>query len=232
MPRRPIKKLRPGLEPLEGRRTLSAAAAASVAAAGTRQLLPTFPDSAQTPRPFFGYLAYRVTNPNRFNNHLTPPFGHVLVQLAQPVPGQVYNVLYVAMRNGTSQTFDTSSNFAVKFPGQPFSFPILTGNQQWKPGQWYIFYVLTKKYYPMPNVVTSGYGFNLGGAISVAIPGPSGIFLRLRYNPATIDRNLDAIVTRGQGAEGGVGIKYGLPDTAIYEFVNAKTNRNDYGGYF
>ena len=35
-----------------------------------------------------------------------------------------------------------------------------------------------------------------------------------------------------QGAQGGKGPKYGLPDTAINEFVSAKTSRRDFGGYF
>ena len=51
-------------------------------------------------------------------------------------------------------------------------------------------------------------------------------------NPATINHVLDGIVAYGQGAQGGAGIKFGMPDTAIYQFVSAKTNRNDFGGYF
>ena len=110
------------------------------------------------------------------------------------MPGQVYNVLYVVVRNGTVHTFDASSGFRVRFPGQHNSVPILTGSEQWKPGQEFVFYVLTKKYYPVPNVVSSSFEFDLGGARSVAIPGPSGIFLRLKYNPATFARILDSIV--------------------------------------
>ena len=34
-----------------------------------------------------------------------------------------------------------------------------------KPGQDFIFYVLTKKYYPLLNQVTSGFQFKLGGAV-------------------------------------------------------------------
>jgi hypothetical protein len=189
-------------------------------------------DSPSAGIPDNRYLVYRITNPNRFNDELTPPFSHRLVQSSQPVPGQIYNVLYVAVRNGTAQTFDASSGFSVRFPGQTTSFQILTGSEQWKPGQEFVFYVLTKKYYPMPNVVTSGFEFDLGGARSVAIPGPSGIFLRLKYNPATFDRTLDWIVAFGPGAEGGKGVKFGLPHTAIYEFVSAMTKRMDFGGYF
>ncbi|HWE35134.1 MAG TPA: hypothetical protein VG406_01075 [Isosphaeraceae bacterium] len=183
-------------------------------------------------KPHFGYLVYRITNPNIHNNTLIPPFGHVLVQRVQPIPGQTYNVLSLVVRNGTNQTFDASSGFAVKVPGDTYWTPILTGNEQWMPGQHFVFYILTKKYYPLRNQVTSGFIFNMGGAISTAIPGPSGIFLRLKYNPATFGRSLDAIVAFGQGAQGGSGIRTGIADTQIYEFVSALTNRNDFGGYF
>ena len=110
--------------------------------------------------------------------------------------------------------------------------PILTGNEVWKPGQRIVFYVLTKKYYPLPSEVHSGFEFDLGGASSVAIPGPSAIALRIKYEPATLfSKTLDQIVVFGQGNQGGDGANYGLPDTAINEFLFAATNRNDFGGY-
>ena len=161
----------------------------------------THPHSQQQSTTNVGYLVYRITNPNRFNNHLSPPFTQVLVQSQQPVPGQVYNVLFVVVRNGTAKTFDASSGFAVKLPQDPNSFPILTGSQQWKPGQQFVFYVLTKKYYPLPSQVHSGFQFDLGGARSVSIPGPSGIFLRVKYDPATFARTLDSIVVLGAGTK-------------------------------
>jgi len=183
-------------------------------------------------KPTYGYLVYRITNPNQFNNHLTPPFSQVMVQTQQPVPGQVYNVLFVVVRNGTAQTFDASSGFRVKLPQDTASFPILTGSEQWRPGQQLVFYVLTKKYYPLPSQVHSGFQFELGQARSVAIPGPSGIFLRVKYDPITFARTLDSIVAFGAGNQGGIGAKFGLPNTAIYEFLSAKANRIDFGGYF
>jgi hypothetical protein len=236
MPHRSHPTFRPVLEALETKQPLSAGAATAplgqakadsgVHAAGT-----VSPQVSH--KPDFGYLVYRITNPNPFNSRFPPPpFGHVLVQSRQPAPGQVYNVLYIAVRNGTAQTFDASSGFQIKFPGQKNATPILTGNQQWKSGQEFIFYVLTKKYYPLPNQVTSGFEFQLGGARSVGIPGPSGIYLRLNYNPATFNRTLDTIVTLGQGSQGGSAFRFGLPDTAIYEFLSAKTRRTDFGGYF
>ena len=183
-------------------------------------------------KPLFGYLVYRITNPTPYNDTLIPPFNQVLVQSRQPVPGEVYNVLQVSVRNGTAKTFDASSGFTVRFPGQKAAFPILTGSELWKPGQVYVFYVLTKEYYPLPSQVHSGFEFNLGGARSVGIPGPSGIFLRVQYNPATFAHTLDSIVAYGPGAEGGAGVKYGLPVTSINAFVSAKTRRLDFAGYF
>jgi hypothetical protein len=186
----------------------------------------------QARQPMTGYLVYRITNPNRFNNSLTPPFNHVLVQTQEPIPGEEYNVLFVVVRNGTAKTFDASDGFSVKLPQDPQSHPILTGSQQWSPGQRYVFYVLTKKYYPLPSQVHSGFTFDLGGARSVAVPGPSGIFLRLTYKPATFDKTLDWIVAFGPGVQGGKGARFGMPDTATYEFLSAKTRRIDFGGYF
>ena len=226
MHKRPITKFRPGLERLEEKRVLSASA--TTAHSVSAHL--TVPPEGQ--KPYYGYLVYRITNPTPFNDKLTPPFTQVLVQTKQPVPGQVYNVLQVSVRNGTAKTFDASSGFTVRFPGQKATFPILTGNEQWKPGQIFVFYVLSKKYYPLPNEAQDGFEFDLGGARSVGIPGPSGIFLRVKYNPATFANTLNWIVAYGPGAQGGKGPRLGLPDTSINAFVSAKTRRNDFAGYF
>ena len=121
------------------------------------------------------------------------------------MPGQVYNILFVVARNGTAQTFDASSGFQVRFPSSNYTVPILTGNEQWKPGQRFVFYVLTKMYYPLPSEQHSGFEFDLGGARSVAIPGPSAIALRIKYDPATFSRTLDSIVAFGPGNQGGIG---------------------------
>jgi hypothetical protein len=140
----------------------------------------------------------------------------------------------IAVKNGTSQTFTASSGFTVRMTNQPRSFggfPILTGNEQWKPGQVIVFYVLTKKYYPV-SFVAGGFQLDLGGRSSTLVPGPSAIFLRLTYNPATFARTLNWIVAYGQGNQLGQGAKFGLPNTAINEFVDARTRRIDFGGHF
>ncbi len=138
-----------------------------------------------------------------------PPFQQVLVQHTQPVPGQVYNVLYVAVKNGTAQTFTAADGFTVRLPGNSGggrgvsdAFPVLTGDQVWKPNTWMVFYVLTKKYYPLSPQVAAGFQLDAGGRISTMVPGPSGIFLRLTYNPATFAKTLDWIVAYGPGAGG------------------------------
>jgi hypothetical protein len=247
MRRRPITAFHPELERIEAKQLLSAGAwAAQVAHLkdGSRALAghPAETSVAHS-RPTHsgaGYLMFRVTNtPYQLQYKLVPPFQQVLVQRIQPVPGQVYNVLYVAVKNGTAQTFNASSGFTVRLPGftgthrvTGHAFPILTGNEQWAPGQVIVFYALSKKYYPLSPQVAAGYQFDLGGRSSTAVPGPSGIFLRLTYDPAKFARTLDWIVAYGQGAQLGQGPKYGLPDTAINEFVSAKTQRIDFAGHF
>ena len=232
MHRRPITKFHPVLEQFEEKQLLSAGALAShprEARAETRALaVETEKQQSQLPTKF---LAFRVTNTSSQTPYeLIPPFQQVLVQSEQPVAGQVYNVLQIAVKNGTAQTFSASNDFQVKLTGGK-SFPILTGSEQWKPKQIIVFYVLTKKYYPV-STVSGGFIFDLGGASSTLVPGPSGIFLRLKYNPATFARTLNWIVAYGPGNESGVGAKYGLPNTSINEIVAAATDRNDFGGRF
>jgi hypothetical protein len=189
------------------------------------------PDPAKSP----GFLIFRVTNTSaQIPYELIPPFQQVLVQGTQPVPGQVYNVGYVTVKNGTAQTFTAQNHFAVRMTNQPRSFAgfaILTGDQLWKPGQILVFYVLTKRYYPV-SFVSGGFQFNTGGKSSTAIPGPAGIFLRLKYNPATFARALDWIVAFGPGNESGKGARFRLPNTAINQLVSAKTRRPDFAGHF
>ena len=195
--------------------------------------------SARRSSPPTQFLAFRITNTADHPVDLTPPFQQVLVQHTQPVPGQVYNVLFVAVKNGTAQTFTASNDFTVRLPGYTGSrrvvddaLPVLTGNEVWKPNQWIVFYALSKKYYPLSPQVAAGFQLDAGGRSSTMVPGPSGIFLRLKYDPATFARTLDWIVAYGPGAEGGAGAKLGLPDTAINELVAAQTHRIDFAGHF
>ena len=248
MHRRRLTQFRPGLEGLEAKQLLSASPLTPhLAHVDAEPKAPVIHTDATTEghgaaielaknraTPPTRFLAFRLTNPSYPQTvNLTPPFQQVLVQSRLPVPGQTYNVLQVAVKNGTNQTFTASNAFTVRLTNQSkaHAYPILTGNQQWKPNQWFVFYVLTKKYYPVSEVA-GGFQLNLGGASSTLVPGPSGIFLRLKYDPATFARTLDWIVAYGPGAQGGVGPKVGLPDTAINEFVAAGTNRLDFGGRF
>ena len=178
------------------------------------------------------FLAFRVTNTSYQTPYeLIPPFQQVMVQSTQPKPGRVYNVLQIAVKNGTAQTFNASNGFKVRLSGERKSFPILTGTELWKPKQVIVLYVLTKKYYPV-SPVAGGFILNLGGASSTLVPGPSGIFLRVKYNPSTFAKTLNWIVAYGPGNQGVRGAKYGLPNTAINEIVAASTRRIDFGGAF
>jgi hypothetical protein len=256
MRRRALMKLHPGCERLEQKQLLSASASSTPAldlksgAAASALHAGSSPDAAaadsdrsvelgQPARPRTGphlpttptgFLGHRITNPTEHKVGLKPPYYQVLVQARQPVPGQVYNLLYVAVKNATAQTFTAKNNFTVRLPGGQF-FPVLTGDQEWKPRMWIIFYIMSKKYYPLAQI-PGGFEILAGGRLSTFVPGPSAIFLRLKYNPATFARTLDWIVTLGQGAQLGLGPPKGMPDTAINQMLAARTLKIDFGGHF
>jgi hypothetical protein len=234
MRQRSMRKFRPVLDRFEAKQLLSAGSSTAHATHAMGAADHAEP-AAHGDHHASGFLLFRVTNtPYQTPYDLVPPFQQVLVQGKQPVPGQVYNVCDVAVKNGTAQTFTASDDLTVRMTNQPRSFagfPILTGNEQWKPGQVLVFYVLTKKYYPV-SFVAGGFQFNLKGRSSTAIPGPSGIFLRLKYNPPTFARTLNWIVAYGQGNEVGKGASLGLPNTSINELVSGRTHRADFAGHF
>jgi hypothetical protein len=248
MHRRPTIKFRPGLERLEKKDLpssggVTALVASHEARAHASAHSPADFESSGGSTPVISprrtslpkrFLGYRITNPtDGFKVKLYPPFQQVLVQGTQPVPGERYNIMYVAVQNGTSQTFTSSSGLSVRLTNQTraSAYPILTGNQEWKPNQFLVFYVLTNKYYPV-NQVRGGFQFDLGGASTTLVPGPSALFQRITYNPATFAKQLDYIVAYGQGAQNGVGPLFGMPDTAINRLIAANANRIDYGGRF
>ena len=245
MRRRQKMAFHPDLERFEAKQLLSAGASGahglhladgSGAAAGQSAAVNTVGKRSHLPTQF---LAYRLTNPTYRLVHLVPPFQQVLVQKIKPVPGQVYNVLFVAVQNNTAQTFTAANDFRVRLPGftgthrvRGNAFPVLTGNQVWKPKTWMVFYALSKKYYPLSPQVAAGFQLNAGGRSSTLVPGPSGIFLRLTYDPAKFAGQLNWIVAYGQGAELGAGSALGMPDTAINILVAANTKRQDFAGHF
>jgi hypothetical protein len=255
MRQRPIVRFRPDLERFEEKQLLSAGATAAHARAAALKdgaAVPanhagSSPDSTPKARATgsrggtagAGYIAYRITNPNDRPVHLVPPFQQVLVQATQPVPGQVYNVLQIAVRNSTAKTFTAADGLTVRLPGftgtrrvPGNAVPVLTGNQTWAPKTWIVFYALSHEYYPLSPQVAAGFQLQVGGRSSTLVPGPSAIFLRLKYDPATFAKTLDWIVAYGQGAQLGVGSKTGIADTAINVLVSAGTNRIDFGGHF
>jgi hypothetical protein len=251
MRRRSILTFRPDLERCEERQLLSGGPSAAHAAhivdgSGTAAGRAADSSGSQATTGThrrgtagIGYLAYRITNPSIHPTDLKPPFLHVLVQKAQPVPGKTYNVLYVAVRNETAQTFTAADGLTVRVPGFTGTkrvvgnaFPVLTGDEVWKPGQWAIFYIMGHEYYPMSPQVAAGFQLQAGGRSSTMVPGPSGIILRLTYEPSGFLRALDNNVLAGQGAQGGVGPPLGISDTAINRLVSAGSNRIDFAGHF
>lgn len=234
MPRRSPRRRRPGVESLESRLSLSAspspprlraAEIASLAAISprlsaraSRAITASLPSETVATDQAAGRLRLmRITNPTPVNARLVPPFQQVLVQSAAPTPGRQYNVLFVSVRNSTGRELTSSDGLMVRLSGQKNAVPVLTDGQTWAPGDVRVFYVLTKQYYPVNNVVSGGFEFDLGGnARGVAIPGPSGIFLRVIYVPDRFSRTLDGIVAFGPGSRGR---QLGLPDTSLWEIL-------------
>lgn len=242
MRRRPMTAFHPDVERFESRQLLSVVGVPRT----TGHPEVATPRSAvignahpATKRLATQFLAYRITEPTYRQVRLRPPFQQVLVQKIQPVPGQVYNILFVAVQNNTAQTFTAANGFKVRLPGFTGSkrvvgnaFPVLTGNQVWMPKTWIVFYALSKKYYPLSPQISAGFQLDTAGRSSTLVPGPSGIFLRLKYDPATFARTLDWIVAYGQGSMQGAGSALGMPDTAINSLVAASTHRPDFAGHF
>jgi hypothetical protein len=217
MPERPLNQFRPRLEGLETKQPLSASPSTAVVAARSVEgkVNPGGPEEGGSTT---GLTLGRIINPvgNGADVALHPPYeGHVMVQSSQPVPGQKYNVLFVSIYNGTDQTFTASTGLTVRTSNSPagVSYPVLTGNQVWKPGGRFVFYILSKSYYKLSPTQSAGFVFNLISPRVTAIPGPSGIFLRVKYNPATFLSQLDQEVTSGPGT---YGHQFGVPDTALY----------------
>ena len=232
MRRRPTTKFHPLLERIESKRLPSAGPLTMHASAMTTHATVESAKNAAKRKPE-SFLGFRVTNPsNKILYVLNPPFQHVLVQTNQPVAGQTYNLLQIAVRNGTSQTFTANTGFTVRLNTvKNHVFPVLTGSEVWKPKQVIVFYLLTKKYYPLPQTY-GGFQFDLGGRSTTLVPGPSAIFVRLHYNPATFSQSLDQIVAYGQGNQIGKGAVFGIPNTSINNIVATQTRRNDFGGHF
>jgi hypothetical protein len=216
---RAVRRFRPGLERLESIQLLSAGTPSTPATSQNGPGVAALPADDLARVPPVPLIISRITNPTPTNAQLIPPFQQVRVQTVTPVTGATYNILFLSVRNSTSLTFDASNNFQVKLSGGTTRVPILTGSEQWKPGQVIVFYILSKKYYPLSPQVSAGFQFNFLGRENVAIPGPSGIFQRIKYDPATIANIINFIVPFGPGAKGHL---LGLPDTSIWQFTAGK----------
>jgi hypothetical protein len=226
MRKREIIRYRPALEPLEAKQLPSAGASAvplagRAALQARRAAPPANLDAIHQPRALVrGITISRITNPTPVNARLVPPFQQVRVQTNPPVPGREYNVLYISMRNSTSRTFTAANQLAVRLTVQrpSHSYPILQGDEQWRPGEVFVFYALTKQDYIglLRPSRSAGFSFNFADPRTVAIPGPSGFYRRIRYDPDTFPRVLDKIVRNNPE---GRGHHLGLPNTSLWQIV-------------
>jgi hypothetical protein len=103
------------------------------------------------------------------------------------VPGAVYNVALVTVRNGTSQTITSASGFSVRTVGGSGSQPFPMRNTSWKPGQVFIFYTFTR------STFGPDFAFDFNGSRPAAVP--SSIFYNIQYSPSTFPGVLNSLVT-------------------------------------
>jgi len=134
---RPNRKLRPGLERLEPKRPLSASLSTTrvlhaTASSGT---LATHPAESI---PAAGLVLYRITNPTPTNALLMPPFRHVFVQATPPSPARSTTCSpQREERHGAD--FRCKQRLRRESHRSIASLPVLTGTEQWKPGQATVF---------------------------------------------------------------------------------------------
>ena len=122
---------------------------------------------------------------------LVPPFGQYLAASSRPVPGAVYNLSFLTVRNGTSRAFDWRSGFSVDIVGQGGFQPFLPKGYLWNPGGVIVFYTLTADRFP------GSFTFDFNGSIQER---PNNIDYNIQYSPTTFPGTLDAIAARSLGA--------------------------------
>jgi hypothetical protein len=116
---------------------------------------------------------------------LGPPFGLMMVEPFALVPGAVYNLALVTVRNGTSQTLTAKSGLSYEVTGTSAAVTFPVGTYQWEPGQVLIFISLTEDAFP-PD-----FTFNLQGT-SVEVP--TNLYYGIQYSPITLPDILSTIV--------------------------------------
>ena len=81
-----------------------------------------------------------------------------------------------------------------------------------------VFYVLTHQYYPAHPVVSGGFEFDLDGSDGGRDTGAVGDLPEAPLSTRHVRPHARLDHRLWPGAEGGLGPRYGLPDTQIWEF--------------
>jgi hypothetical protein len=116
---------------------------------------------------------------------LAPPFGLVMVESSALLPGAVYNMALVTVRNGTSQTLTAESGLSFEVTGTSAAQPFPTGTYLWKPGQVLILISLTEDTFP-PD-----FTFNLQGT---SVEAPANLYYGIQYDPVTLPSIVTSLV--------------------------------------
>jgi hypothetical protein len=116
---------------------------------------------------------------------LAPPFGLVMVEPSALVPGAVYNMALVTVRNDTAQTLTAQSGLTFEVSGTSAaeSFPV--GTYRWEPGQVLILISLTE------DSFAPDFTFNLQGT---SVKAPANLYYGIQYSPITLPSIVTSIV--------------------------------------
>jgi hypothetical protein len=117
---------------------------------------------------------------------LAPPFGLVMVESSALLPGAVYNMALVTVRNGTSRTLTAQSGLSYEVTGTSAAQPFPVGTYRWEPGQLLILISLTEDTFP-PD-----FTFNLQGT---SVEAPANLYYGVQYDPITLPSIVTSIVS-------------------------------------
>jgi hypothetical protein len=184
--------LRPALERIEARdlpsvgAAIAASLAPSLAFGGLRRhgIRPVFPTPTPTPSQLGTLRLVGDTGT------LTPPFIPVQANGTSPTPGAVYNLSFLTVRNGTSQSFAVGSGFTVGVAGQPGTQAFPTGKTVWKPNTVIVFYTLSNLTFP------PSFTFHFRGSPQTV---PANIRYNVQFIPNTFPGVLNSIASQSVG---------------------------------
>jgi hypothetical protein len=196
------RRCRPVLEPIEERRLPSSGAIAKTVVSTPDSILPVITTLLGAEFGALESFSHTLKQGHGSNAHgaryslgpdsgtLNPPFVQFRADRTPPTPGAVYNVAFLTVRNGTTQTFRAGSGFSAALVGGSGSQPFPTGTTTWSPQQVFVFYSLTRR------TGFPSFTFDLNGTRTTV---PGNIAFNIQYLPQTFPGVLNNLAAQSAG---------------------------------